>query len=159
MPQQARAHGFRLILDVQVGHSTVEDELEYLRPYLQEPDVYLALDPEFDMWQGQIPGQEIGHTTAAEVNYALSFLEKVAKSKGLPQKVLIVHQFTTNMLPDKENIASSPVVDLVLDMDGFGAQGLKLGTSGQSWTSIGWSSPESSCSTTRIPACSPRSRS
>jgi len=126
--EQARAHSFRLILDVQVGYSRVEDELEYLRPWLEQPDVYLALDPEFDMWTGQTPGQQIGHTTAAEVNYAISFLERVVKGKGLPQKVLVVHQFTLNMLPDKENIGRSPLVDLVLDVDGFGAQGLKLDT-------------------------------
>lgn len=124
----ARANGFHLILDVQVGHSTVEDELEYLRPWLEEPDVHLALDPEFDMWSGQLPGQEIGHMVAAELNYALNYLDGIIGENGLPPKVLIVHQFTTNMLPDKGNIGSSPVVDLVLDMDGFGAQWLKMDT-------------------------------
>jgi len=126
MLEQARAHGFRLILDVQVGHSRVEDELEYLRPYLEQPDVYLALDPEFDMWPGQTPGQQIGHMVSAEVNYAIGFLEKIVQSEALPAKVLIVHQFTLNMLPDKEKTGRSPVVELVLDMDGFGAQWLKL---------------------------------
>jgi hypothetical protein len=32
------------------------------------------------------------------------------------------------MLPDKENIQDSPMVDLVLHMDGFGSQGVKLGS-------------------------------
>ena len=126
MLSQARAHGFKLVLDVQVGHSTVEAELQYLKPYLEDPDVYLALDPEFDMWRGQTPGRQIGHTVAYEVNYAINFLDSIVREKGLPPKVLIVHQFTLNMLPDKENIGDSPVVDLVLDMDGFGAQWLKL---------------------------------
>lgn len=128
MLEQARANGFRLILDVQVGHSTVEDELEYLRPYLEQPDVYLALDPEFDMWRGQLPGVQIGHMTAAEVNYAIQMLENLIQANGLPPKVLIVHQFTENMLPDKGAIRRSPVVDVVLDMDGFGAQWLKKDT-------------------------------
>ncbi len=126
MLQQARDNGFKLILDVQVGHSTVEEELEWLRPYLEQPDVYLALDPEFDMWRGQTPGLEIGHTVASEVNYALDLLTEIINQNNLPPKVLILHQFTLNMLPDKENIGGSPVVDLVLDMDGFGAQWLKL---------------------------------
>ncbi|MHB0869344.1 MAG: hypothetical protein ACYC5J_07810 [Chloroflexota bacterium] len=130
MLDQARANGFPLILDVQVGHSTVQDELEYLRPYLEQPDVYLALDPEFDMWSGQLPGVQIGHTTAEEVNHAIQLLDNIIQSNGLPHKVLIVHQFTMNMLPDKENIGGSPVVDLVLDMDGFGAQSLKMDTWG-----------------------------
>jgi hypothetical protein len=128
MLQQARANGFKLVLDLQPGQSTVQDELAYLRPWLEQPDVYLALDPEFDMWRGQTPGVEIGHMTAGEVNYALNYLTNIIQQNGLPPKVLIVHQFTMNMLPDKQNIGSSPVVDLVLDMDGFGAQWLKNDT-------------------------------
>ena len=128
MLQQARAHGFKLILDVQLGQSTVQDELAYLRPWLEQPDVYLALDPEFDMWNGQTPGVEIGHTMSYEVNYAINYLDNLIAEYSLPPKVLIVHQFTLHMLPDKENIGRSPNVDLVLDMDGFGSQSLKLAT-------------------------------
>src|SRR5688500_15209223 len=36
MLREARAAGFKLILDVQTGRSTVLDELSYLAPYLQE---------------------------------------------------------------------------------------------------------------------------
>ncbi len=128
MLQQARVNGFKLVLDVQPGKSTVKDELAYLRPWLEQPDVYLALDPEFDMWTGQLPGLEIGHMTANEVNYALNYLTNIIQQNALPPKVLIVHQFTMDMLPDKKKIGSSPVVDLVLDMDGFGSQAVKSGT-------------------------------
>jgi hypothetical protein len=123
--EEARANGFKLILDVQPGRSAVESELEYLRPFLAEPDVYLALDPEFDMTEGQVPGRERGHMHAADVNAAVDFLEGLVVDGRLPPKVLIVHQFTLGMLPDKEKIRSSPAVDLVLDMDGFGSQSLK----------------------------------
>jgi hypothetical protein len=126
MLEQARAHGFKLILDVQPGHSTYQEELACLLPWLEEPDVYLALDPEFDMWKGQTPDEQIGHTNSDEVNYAINYLDDIMTRKGLPPKVLIVHQFTLNMVPDMENIGRSPNVDLVLDMDGFGAQWLKL---------------------------------
>lgn len=126
MLEQAREYGFKLILDIQAGKSTVQDELAYLRPWLEQPDVYLALDPEFDMWKGQTPGVEIGHTNADEVNYAIRYLDDLINQNGLPPKVLIVHQFTLNMLPDKQNITRRPGVDLVLDMDGFGGQSLKL---------------------------------
>ena len=33
-----------------------------LRPFLSEPDVHLALDPEVDMDEGQVPGTHLGHT-------------------------------------------------------------------------------------------------
>lgn len=121
----ARAHGFVPVLDVQPGRSSVEDEVEYLRPFLAEPDVHLALDPEFDMSEGQRPGRELGHMHAADVNAALDILERLLGAHGLPPKVLIVHQFTLGMLPDKEKIRVRPGIDLVLDMDGFGSQSLK----------------------------------
>jgi hypothetical protein len=123
--EEARREGFLLVLDVQPGRSPVAEELEYLRPFLSEPDVHLALDPEFDMSEGQVPGRELGHMHAAEVNAALDFLEEVVAAEGLPPKVLILHQFTLGMLPDKAAVRESPLVDVVLDMDGFGSQALK----------------------------------
>ena len=58
----------------------------------------------------------------------MSFLGRLIAASHLPHKVLIVHQFTLHMLPDKEKIGRSPLVDLVLDMDGFGPQWLKKDT-------------------------------
>jgi hypothetical protein len=125
---EARAEGFALVLDVQPGRSSVGEELEYLGPVLREPDVHLALDAEFNMGEGQVPGRELGHLHAADVNGALDFLERVIVAGRLPPKVLIVHQFTLDMLPDKEAIRASACVDVVLDMDGFGSPALKKAT-------------------------------
>jgi len=126
--QAARAAGFKLILDVQTGHSSVLSELSYLAPYLQEPDVYLALDPEFSMGDGGVPGERIGQMRADDVNDAIDVLEYVQERYRLPRKVLMVHQFTMAMLPDKEKIWSSPALDIVLVADGFGAPALKRHT-------------------------------
>ena len=128
MLRAARAAGFKLILDVQTGRSTVLDELSYLAPYLQEPDVYLALDPEFSMGTDGVPGKRIGQMHADEVNDAIGVLEYLQARYQLPPKVLIVHQFTTGMLPDKEKIWSSSVLDIVLAADGFGPPALKRHT-------------------------------
>ena len=128
MLREARRGGFKLILDVQTGRSTVLRELAYLAPYLAEPDVYLALDPEFSMRPGEVPGTRIGTMEASEVNDAIAVLEHLIARHHLPPKVLIVHQFTMGMLPDKERIWSSPGIDVVLDMDGFGSRALKRHT-------------------------------
>jgi hypothetical protein len=128
MLREARAAGFKLILDVQTGRSTVLQELSYLAPYLQEPDVYLALDPEFSMGTDGVPGKRIGQMRAEEVNDAIVVLECLQKQYDLPPKVLIVHQFTTGMLPDKEKIWTSSVLDIVLSADGFGSPALKRHT-------------------------------
>jgi hypothetical protein len=125
---EARANGFKLVLDIQPGRSTVADEVEALRPFLAEPDVYLALDPEFAMKDDQVPGQIIGSMPASEVNDAIDFLDQVIREHSLPPKVLIVHQFTWNMLPEKNKIEPKPGVEVVLDMDGFGPQALKRST-------------------------------
>jgi hypothetical protein len=125
MLAQARAHGFKLILDIQPGHSTVKAEIAHLRAYLEEPDVYLALDPEFAMAPGVAPGRKIGRMTASDVNDAIDFLATIVRDRKLPPKVLIVHQFTMNMLGEKQNIRDSPLVDVVLDVDGFGDRPLK----------------------------------
>jgi hypothetical protein len=122
---QARANQFKLILDIQPGRSTVRAEMEYLKEYLEDPDVYLALDPEFAMPEGEVPGRKIGRMTARDVNDAIDYLDKIIRDKNLPPKVLIVHQFTMNMLRDKHEIRDSPRVDVVLDMDGFGDRPLK----------------------------------
>ncbi|HSL21475.1 MAG TPA: hypothetical protein VK886_08065 [Vicinamibacterales bacterium] len=128
MLREARQAGYKLILDVQTGRSTVLRELAYLAPYLAEPDVYLALDPEFSMPPGEVPGRRIGTMAASEVNDAIAVLEHLIARYELPPKVLIVHQFTLGMLPDKERIWSSPRIDVVLDMDGFGSRALKRHT-------------------------------
>ena len=128
MLREARAAGFKLILDVQTGHSSVLAELSYLAPYLQEPDVYLALDPEFSMGNGGVPGQRIGQMHADDVNDAIAVLEYLQERYQLPPKVLIVHQFTMDMLPDKDKIWNSSALDVVLVADGFGSPALKRNT-------------------------------
>jgi hypothetical protein len=128
MLREARSAGAKLILDVQPGRSTVMDELLYLLPYLEQPDVYLALDPEFSMGTDGVPGHRIGQMRAHEVNDAIALLELLIHRRNLPAKVLIVHQFVTGMMPDKEAIAESAVLDVVLDVDGFGSPALKRST-------------------------------
>lgn len=121
----AAKNGMLIFLDIQVGHSTVQEELEPWIPLLSQPHVHLALDPEFDMWAGQLPGEQIGHMTADEVNYSVQVLANLVSQYDLPNKVLILHQFAALMLPDKANIRTNPLVDIVTDMDGFGSQALK----------------------------------
>jgi hypothetical protein len=122
----ARAHGFRLVLDIQPGHSTVAAEVDALVPFLSEPDVDLALDPEFAVSGCEAPGKTIGRLAADDVNAALDRLEAIITKRRLPPKVLIVHQFRMDMLPGRAGIRRSSLVDVVLNMDGIGSQTLKL---------------------------------
>lgn len=126
--EEARENGFHLVLDVQPGQSTVAAEVAALSAYLAEPDVHLALDPEFGMGPCGVPGRAIGHLRAHDVNAALDALDAAILAGSLPRKALVLHQFTPGMLPDKHAIRDSRLVDVVLDMDGFGSRSLKLST-------------------------------
>lgn len=110
-----------LFLDVQVGRSTVPAEVGALARYLALPYVELALDPEFDLPPGGRPGREIGSMSAADVNWAIDDLAAIVRRDRLPDKVLVVHQFTQGMLPGWRDIRTRSGVQLVLDMDGFGS--------------------------------------
>lgn len=114
-----------LFLDVQVGHSSVEKEMQRLLPYLARPTVHLALDPEFAMKDGSTPGQRIGTLDARDVNYAIGVLDSLVTANDLPPKVLIVHRFTRRMLTNAHRIKLDPRVQVVVDMDGWGPRSLK----------------------------------
>src|SRR5262249_8271671 len=107
-----------LFLDVQVGHSTLQQELPRLSKFLERPDVHLGIDPEFSMKHGEKPGTKIGTFDAADVNYAAKFLSDLAASKNLPPKVLVVHRFTRPMLTNTNAIRLDPKVQIVVNMDG-----------------------------------------
>lgn len=121
----AAQNSLLFVADVQVGRSTVKAEVPVLGAFLQEPHVHLALDPEFDMWGSQVPGVQLGHMTADEINWALSYLSNIATSTG-QRKILMVHQFAYSMLPDKANIGSAAGIDLAIVMDGWGGQAVKI---------------------------------
>lgn len=121
----AEERGWLVFLDVQIGHSTVPAELPHLVKYLERPYVHLALDPEFAMKLGGIPGRRIGTLDAADVNYAVRLLADIVDRKKVPPKVLVVHRFTQRMLTNHDKITLDPRVQVVVDMDGFGAPWLK----------------------------------
>ncbi|HEU5304586.1 MAG TPA: hypothetical protein VFU40_08080, partial [Gemmatimonadales bacterium] len=117
----AEQRGWLLFLDVQLGTSTIDKELGHLVKYLSRPYVHLALDPEFAMKDGKVPGTDwMGRMDAAEVNHAIDVLTKVVDDYKLPPKVLVVHRFTRNMLTNARLIKLDPRVQVVINMDGWG---------------------------------------
>jgi hypothetical protein len=124
----AEQRGWILFLDIQVGVSTVEDELKVMVPYLKRPYVHLALDPEFAMKDGKRPGTDwMGRMDASEVNHAVDVLAQIVEQYQLPPKVLVVHRFTRNMLTNASRIRVDPRVQVVINMDGWGPPGSKMG--------------------------------
>ena len=124
--EQARADDEILVLDVQPGRASFRSEVGRLRPWLREPDVGLGLDPEWHVDPGEVPGQVIGSIDAAEVNAVARGLSRMIARRHLPQKVLIVHRFTAEMVNHPERLKTYPGVAIVLNVDGFGTAADKI---------------------------------
>jgi hypothetical protein len=121
----ARRQNALLFLDVQLGRSTLKEELPRLLPFLKRPDVHLGLDPEFAMGPKGTPGNRIGTLDASDVNEAIELLGNLVTTDSLPPKVLVVHRFTRDMLTHHERIQLDPRVQVVIDMDGWGPPWMK----------------------------------
>lgn len=117
-----------VFLDVQVGRSTLQQELPALARFLQRPNFHLGIDPEFSMKHGGLPGKRIGTFDASDINYAAEFLQGLVTTHRLPPKVLVVHRFTRNGVTNYRNIRLRPEVQVVMHMDGFGSPWLKQNT-------------------------------
>ncbi|MEO6406305.1 MAG: hypothetical protein ABIY51_07825 [Ferruginibacter sp.] len=117
-----------VFLDIQVGWSTLQDEIPTLEKYLQLPNVHLGIDPEFSMKFGDVPGKRIGTFDAADINYAINYLDNITKKYNVPPKILVVHRFTQGMVTNAAQIKPLPTVQVVIDMDGWGDKILKKST-------------------------------
>jgi hypothetical protein len=115
-----------LFIDIQTGHSDIRTILPRFEWLLKNPDVHLAIDPEFNMTKsGKKPGSKIGTYDAADINYASGYLEELVEKNDLPPKVFIVHRFTRKMVTNARKIALRPKVQILMNMDGWGAPWLK----------------------------------
>jgi len=117
-----------LILDMQFGRKTVQEEFEAVREFLLYPHVHLALDPEFAIDEGEVPAQNFGDIDGADVQYALEELAKLTAENNLPPKMLVVHQFYESSITNRDQIQLVPGVQFVLEVDGFGSPEAKQGT-------------------------------
>ena len=118
-------NGLLVFIDLQIGRSDVASEVEKALPFLEQPHVHLALDPEFAMPPGEVPGQSIGTIDAEDVNTAQRILSDFVQERGLPPKVVVVHQFLDTMITRPELLRRYDGVQLAIDMDGFGPAEIK----------------------------------
>ena len=114
-----------VFLDIQVGMSSVQEEVPQLENYLKMPQVHLGIDPEFSMKTGKVPGSVIGTMDASDVNFTADYLAKLAKANHIPPKILVVHRFTQAMITNYRQIHTNPDVQIIMDMDGWGVQSKK----------------------------------
>lgn len=116
----AEQQGAYVILDLQPGREDFLSQAMQYEELLLHPHVGLALDPEWRLKPDQIHLQQVGRVDAAEVNLVVDWLADLVRDNGLPQKMIIVHQFRDFMIQDRATLKERPELQMVIQMDGQG---------------------------------------
>jgi hypothetical protein len=116
----ADQYDLQLILDLQIGRSTVADEIKKVERFLLNPRVHVAIDPEYAVGPNGYPIHTPGVISGHDINGAQLYLSELAAANNLRPKMLVIHQFRDGTIIEGEVTAELPNVDLVLNMDAFG---------------------------------------
>lgn len=125
---EARKRKAYFILNIQPGRANFIDELKVYETYLKMPDVGVALDPEWAVDPGQVPGHVFGHTSGAELNTCADYLEGLVTAGGLPQKLMVYHQLNPGVVRHENQLKAHANVAMVKSIDGIGSPGAKEAT-------------------------------
>lgn len=143
--ETAAARGVYVVLDLQPGRTDFLTQARRYEELLRLPHVGLALDPEWRLGPDQVHLRQIGSVDATEINDVSAWLAGIVREEGLPQKLLLLHQFRLSMITSRELVETPPELAVVVQMDGQGPQATKhatwgaitAGTGGVGWR-WGW---------------------
>ena len=121
-----------LLLNIQPGRATFMEEARSYARWLKEPDVGLALDPEWAMGPGEIPMKVFGQTTGGEIDEVAAYLAAIVKRHRLPEKALVFHQLAPSIVTDEKRIRAHEGVVVIKSVDGIGSRAMKTST----WTKL-----------------------
>jgi hypothetical protein len=123
----ARRAGIYVILDLQPGRANLLTQAEHYSDLLAQPNVGLALDAEWKLGPQQLPGKQVGSVSIDEVNSVVDWLAGFTRMRGLPQKLLMLHQFRLSMIKNRQQLdTSNSDLAIVVHADGFGTPEEKL---------------------------------
>jgi hypothetical protein len=136
--RRATAAGFYVILDLQSGRASLLAQAKRYASLLELPDVGLALDPEWKLAPGQLPLQQIGSVGISQVNSVVRWLAALTARYGLPQKLLVLHEFRLSMIRDERELDTRyHDLAILIHMDGQGTPAEKQ----QTWETITRAAP------------------
>jgi hypothetical protein len=124
----ARASQGILLLNIQPGQSDFVSEVRHYEKYLHEPDVGVALDPEWSMKQNQPPGKVYGQTTGEIINDVAALMSSIVEADHLPEKALVFHQVDTCVVKNENAIRPYAGVATIKSVDGLGPKHTKITT-------------------------------
>jgi hypothetical protein len=116
----ARRHRALLILNIQPGRADFLSEVKAFERWLREPDVGLALDPEWAVGPGQVPGEVYGWTSGSELDRVAGYLAGIVKRYDLPEKPLVFHQVALSVVNNQQALRAHPGVVVIKSVDGIG---------------------------------------
>jgi hypothetical protein len=117
-----------LLLNIQPGHADFLTEVQAYQRWLAEPDVGVALDPEWALQPPDVPGTTFGTTTGSELDTISDYLAGLVSEYRLPQKVMVYHQVASSVVTDEDDLRHRDGVAAVKSVDGIGDPGLKRAT-------------------------------
>jgi hypothetical protein len=121
--------GAYVVLDLQPGRTDFLSQAMEYEELLREPHVGLALDPEWRLAPDQRHLEQIGSVDVGEVNEVVAWLADLTARHRLPQKLLVLHQFTIHMITDRNELDTDrDELAVLIHVDGFGTRGQKLNT-------------------------------
>jgi hypothetical protein len=121
----ARDVDARLLLDIQPGRSHFITEVKAMRKWLGKRNVDVALDPEWNVGRHGVPGRDRGSVSAKQLNAVSSYLNRLVRRRGLPPKLMVVHQFRQGSIHHRDAIKRRDEVDVTLNYDGIGSRQAK----------------------------------
>jgi hypothetical protein len=124
----ARKSKALLLLNIQPGQSDFLTEVKSFESYLREPDVGVALDPEWAMKPKQRPGRFYGQTDGETINDVAAYLSSLVTEGNLPEKALVFHQVNRGVLKDEVELKPLPGVAFIKSVDGLGPVHSKIET-------------------------------
>ncbi|MEV7043469.1 hypothetical protein [Amycolatopsis sp. NPDC051061] len=128
----ARAVGGQLLLNIQPGRADFLPEVQAYEHWLTQPDIGVALDPEWAVEPGVIPGRKFGRTSGAELDEVARYLGTLAETHRLPAKIMVYHQVAASIVRSEAQLKPHPGVSVVKVVDGIGSAEDKKAT----WTTL-----------------------
>lgn len=121
-----------LLLAIQPGRADFPTEVKAYEKWLEEPDVGLAMDPEWRMGPNQEPMRTFGSTSGKELDEVNQYISRLVTDNQLPEKVVLYHMIRTNWVRGPENLKQHPGVVNIVSVDGIGSKAMKTET----WNAI-----------------------
>ena len=114
------------MLDIQPGRADFLTESQALERWLREPDVEPGARPRVADGGGGGAGADdrLGGRRGGERR--LGWLAGIVRRGDLPQKLLVLHQFTADMIERPERLSRPRGLSMVVNVDGFGTRDQKV---------------------------------